>query len=556
MFKKPLGSLKNAAPLRASDRRKFKLRVLDAFGIAADIGDELVPSGMRSVKFTTYLDHVGFAYLAPQGDPLWFTLGKDSEELIPSIYTLWKHPDLLPFVATPTSVLPILVAGADLMAPGVIHHSPKIPQDQLVSVRQFNPNDDNPVLSPPLAVGRMAVPSDQLSEDAKGKAVLLFHTWKDHLWEMGSKGDIPEPQVQPPTDDLEPCTDDPEPSTNAEPPTYDPQQVTDILLQSLLQAISTLTPSSFPITSTHFYTNYILPCRPALANPHDITIKSSTHKTLTSFLKSAEKASLLTLKTPPKHAQQPDVLVMSVNAAHPNVVGHAVYKTVRDAEKRVVRNETQRDRSVEVEVRVLWKPHLDSVPLFKAMASRSTEKLYTMQEIKTLLNSYIASHNLVNPNVQAYINLDSLLGECIQHRSKKDAAPAPDDSGLLLTEGYMKREELLKKIVDKMQDWYEISREGQVTQKKGTLKPIQVVVKVRQGRKANTFITGFEPFLTVDAETIADDLRRACASATSVSSLPGKRGGTEVMVQGKHAKVVVEYLTSSGAPKPWIQLQD
>jgi translation initiation factor 2D len=40
----------------------------------------------------------------------------------------------------------------------------------------------------------MAVSSDQLAEDGKekGKAVIVLHTWKDHLWEMGSKLDPPE----------------------------------------------------------------------------------------------------------------------------------------------------------------------------------------------------------------------------------------------------------------------------------------------------------------------------------------------------------------------------
>lgn len=50
--------------------------------------------------------------------------------------------------------------------------------------------------------------------------------------------------------------------------------------------------------------------------------------------------------------------------------------------------------------------------------------------------------------------------------------------------------------------------------RKGQLKPIQVVVKVRQGRKACTLITGFEPFL-LDPHDLADGLRRVSASSTS-----------------------------------------
>lgn len=90
-----------------------------------------------------------------------------------------------------------------------------------------------------------------------------------------------------------------------------------------------------------------------------------------------------------------------------------------------------------------------------------------MQDIRTLLNSYIASKNLVNPNVQAYINIDPLLSECInaEGRRKKKQSSVSEEQNLL--SDYMKRDELLKKVVEKMQDWYEISREGEVSQKCG-----------------------------------------------------------------------------------------
>lgn len=35
-----------------------------------------------------------------------------------SVYTLWKEPNLLPFLTTPEAVVPKLVGGADLMIPG------------------------------------------------------------------------------------------------------------------------------------------------------------------------------------------------------------------------------------------------------------------------------------------------------------------------------------------------------------------------------------------------------------------------------------------------------
>lgn len=74
-------------------------------------------------------------YTSLEGDPLWFTVGKGSDELIPtgaprylsshnsteegiSVYALWKHRSLLPVFTTPARVIPVLVGGADLMIPG------------------------------------------------------------------------------------------------------------------------------------------------------------------------------------------------------------------------------------------------------------------------------------------------------------------------------------------------------------------------------------------------------------------------------------------------------
>ena len=254
-------------------------------------------------------------------------------------------------------------------------------------------------------------------DDAKGKAVLTIQTWKDHLWEMGSKGEVPESTVwgepgeggergeeepKQPQDSQEPeaSASTVAPVATEQPVTYayTAQEVTDVLQKSLLQAICTilasLPPSSFPISSTQFYTTYILPCRPAypavilppscapqdltrdqllsLINPLDVNIKTSTHKSLTTFLKSAEKAKLLVLKSQ-KHSQQVDIWVTSVNTNHPSVAGHIAYVSVKEAEERAAkkarREEREKEGTAEISIREMRKPHSGSVPLFKGMGA-------------------------------------------------------------------------------------------------------------------------------------------------------------------------------------------
>jgi hypothetical protein len=63
MFKKPLGSLKTSAPLRSSDRRRLKQRVVESFQTSSEDGDLLVPDGILSVKFSTHLNEPGVRYL-------------------------------------------------------------------------------------------------------------------------------------------------------------------------------------------------------------------------------------------------------------------------------------------------------------------------------------------------------------------------------------------------------------------------------------------------------------------------------------------------------------
>ena len=81
------------------------------------------------------------AYFSPDGDPLWFSIGKGEDDIIPTgtlhlcvrlmlapdfvlchdtmkVYTLWKKYDLLPYISSPASVIPVLAGGADLMIPG------------------------------------------------------------------------------------------------------------------------------------------------------------------------------------------------------------------------------------------------------------------------------------------------------------------------------------------------------------------------------------------------------------------------------------------------------
>ncbi|EMD35171.1 hypothetical protein CERSUDRAFT_97094 [Gelatoporia subvermispora B] len=597
MFKKPLAELKTSAPLRSSDRRKLKQRVLQTFPLLQPgDGDLLVPDGLLSQKFSTHLDDPGVAYLSPEGDPVWFTLGKGSDDLIPTVYTLWKRPDLLPFLSTPSAVVPKLVGGADLMIPGVVQHSHGLSEGQLVSVTQYHRG----ALGPPLAVGRMAVPEETLRRaadvDVKGKAVYILHTWRDVLWDMGpsKKMEAPEPRtfeakveaegqedgVKVEDGDMEVAVSGatlegavsdaennigPTTGTDAAPPeakggTMTAEDVSNALRSALLQAISitlsSLAPTSFPISASTFWSSYVLPARPVYVQLADggsadasaVDVKQSTHKSVKAFLKASQKEGLIKLKD----AKGGDVMVTGVSAQHPAVAGHKSHRTVKDVETRREKvedrerkeREAKEKRKEEIQIAELYKPLGNTVPWFVA-AEKDTSEFYTVSDVKTIFNAYVTTKQLVNPRDQQYINVGEDTELRIAVTGKNEDPPE-----------FLKREEVLSRIRHNMQSWYEIRANGQdVVRKKGQLKPVSVVVKIRQGRKACTLVTGFEPY-KLDAQDLAEELRKLCASSTSVSPVQGKPADMEIMVQGKQIAAVTELLVSKGLPKNWIEGAD
>jgi len=82
-----------------------------------------------------------------------------------------------------------------------------------------------------------------------------------------------------------------------------------------------------------------------------------------------------------------------------------------------------------------------------------------------LLNAYLTSKGLINKVDQAYINLNFPLLACVTSKSPGELGKKAGRGGQEEEEGqmpleFMKRDELLKKIVEHMQSWYEVKAEG------------------------------------------------------------------------------------------------
>ncbi|KAL1668659.1 hypothetical protein GGF50DRAFT_123820 [Schizophyllum commune] len=584
MLRKPL-TLKTSSAVRNSDKRKLRQRIASTFACSTEDADILVPDNIQSTNFRTYNDAPGVLYLDADGTPLWYSLGRSSDELIPTVYTLWKRPHLLPFVSTLQRAMTIVIEGGSVLKRiSFREHAPGLQKGQLVALREstFGSSAHPPS---PYAIGRVLQSLDEPAAASQKKdTVAILHAWKDCLWEMGPKSALPEgvpadyTEGQVGTDDAaqastalpavpsdQPAgvgqTEEGEGSSaraiddHPDQPAYTPSEVSQLLHLSLLQSLATLPPSKFPILAGEFYSGHVLPCRPAFpetvlppsmdtdgdsaALRKQIALKASTHKSLAEFLAIAEQAGLLTLrKQGPK--QKSELMVMSVNVNHSDIVHHERFPTVREYE--ASRAAEKDEDNVIVRFTEVWKPHHHTVPLFDEWGLSADER-YSYTALEGILNTRLGAHpDAVASSGASPIDLTqpslAPLVAAISHHT----TPVPQSAS----------------VQDVLRLLYEIQpRNGDsVLQPKHALTPIKVVQLPKPRMKVTT-ITGLESYEpVVNPEELANVLRKVCASTAFVSPPSGPKKPLEVIVRGAlQAPSIDVYLIKIGFPKELIRVE-
>lgn len=123
--------VKSNTAIRGSDRRKLRSDVSHAFPrLSQEELTEIIPN-KEEMSVMRIMTHSGqnVTVFCLNGEPIFFDVEK---KVIPTVYTLWKFPDMLLSFTTWPLVLDKLKGGADLMLPGVI-----LPSDGLPGLGHF-----------------------------------------------------------------------------------------------------------------------------------------------------------------------------------------------------------------------------------------------------------------------------------------------------------------------------------------------------------------------------------------------------------------------------------
>ena len=105
------------------------------------------------------------------------------------VYTLWRHPQLVPLLHTPEIVLKKLRSGAPLMTPGLACGPPfpsKAIKDSIVAIASL----ERPSVPTVVGICEIDISSLQQVQGAKGHAVRGEHWDGDEIWAWSPAGKL------------------------------------------------------------------------------------------------------------------------------------------------------------------------------------------------------------------------------------------------------------------------------------------------------------------------------------------------------------------------------
>ncbi|KAL1533954.1 eukaryotic translation initiation factor 2D-like [Salvia divinorum] len=582
MFKKAVDA-KSQQRLSGADRKKLKRTVRERFPAASDADIDLLLPPKTEIAVAKYPNRILVYGL--EGDcPLFFDADGRGSEIFPTVYALWKVPDLLPaFMLKGGEVSRYVLGGADLMFPGIY-----IPPEGLPSFSAGEPwavkVPGNPA---PIAVGSTAMNSTEaLKAGLRGKALKICHYYRDTLWELAENCCIPNAGFLEDVVFEDPALYSASSASDSFDINSSAGQMTAMTHESTGDA--SLADGAAPISHSAPDTDHSVvneggeQVNSAMADlqvaenasisdsnvddQHPLsvedvdslldkcllqalhtTIKDKDLPMLGSILWSShvlpcrpsgvtldikkssykklskwlQSKSTCGLISVKEDKHKKEATLVSVNRTDLEYTSFKPEKKKVDNNEQSAKTITGEGQSEKTfDVVELYKTSTHVNPILAAVGA-DTGKLYTASEASQIVFAYIEKENLVKQTNKAIVVLDATLCDALFKGAIKKGTTYPTE---------IHKKDVGQTFITRMQAHIGVTRGNDTVVRKGALKPIQIITERRQGNKKVTKLSGLESFL-IDAEALASELQKKFACSTTVSELPGKKG-LEVLVQG------------------------
>ncbi|XP_068216132.1 eukaryotic translation initiation factor 2D-like isoform X2 [Palaemon carinicauda] len=567
MFIKPF-KVKSQTQLKGSDRKKLRAELAQVFPLlTSEDLTKLIPNkeDVTLIRMHCYKGENVHVYQV-QKDPAFFCLERE-KMIYPTVYTLWKYPDLMHTFTTHTPVIDVLLGGADLMLPGIITRGEMSPRSYGKFEKGFPVAVNTTENKAPVAVGCTAHSSmDMFMAACQGKGVNILHVFKDTLWAMGSKSlppslgipkimidkkiikeeridgiktltkeledseEVAEESVKGVVEDVENLDIDEVATNKSEvapeddaaqeeiPQASGPEVMDKLLLHCFLKAWKTSAKKvEIPILTSNFYRLHMVPACP---DGTSLDIKKSSYKKLSKFLNAMAKNNIISVKEFPKGIEN----ITAVNWNHEDIKNFVV-----DQGETTVKPVTKNENAfVPPIIEELYQVSGDTLPFYRANGLSKGDVLSTA-DVRRVVTDYI-KRNKLQKEGDKNVTLNQLLHEVVVNKK----------------EGFkevLRWDEIFSRMLGKMSPAVRITREGAVPIiRKGKLEPIEIVVVKRTGNKKVTLVYNANMY-GIDENEFAHQVQVGVAASTSVGPAENKpQGMTQVLIQGNQVAFIAKLL--------------
>jgi translation initiation factor 2D len=516
--------------LKRANVRALKERVCVMYPILRGV-DRLDRLFVPECRVSTSKANGNRFYSLDTGEPLFFEV---QDRLVPTIYALWRVPDMLGTVlVVGRPVFDYLERGADLMLPGVVNDCSKLePEALLNQARAVMLYGD----SVPVAVGGMLVGQRQLEEESsRGKVLRVWHMYGDALWQHG--GRVPMPQVQADNDQKE--EEQGEEGEGEE----EELSIDDQVYLCFAFGLRQVKADDLPLLVSTFYGQM-------MANAGESTgleynVKRSSFKKMSALLGHAVERGFVESSERSEGVLQLD----SIDRSHDDyrasgaqrfkdLLQSAASASASAASSSAAAASSSSSSSSAFQLVELFRsPRLLS-PIFEQSSddvepwTTKPAPLYVKRDVLALLWRYVDANELTTNNGRS-VAMDELLAETLLRRHERHQNIAA-------------KKQLSELFVAKLLPYHAVTRDGHSYVTKGAAKPIELSVQRRQGNKMVTTVGNAATFRIEPAE-LAQQLQRQFAGATTVTD----QG--QVILQGQHLAKLEQFLcTEYNVPQRYI----
>lgn len=511
---------------------------------------------------------------------LWF---KIEERLIPTVYTLWRHPQLVPLLYTPEIVLKKLRSGAPLMTPGLARGPPfpsKAIKDSIVAIASL----DKP--SVPMVVGicEIDVASLQEVKGAKGHAVRGEHWDGDEIWAWSPAGkpggsaperiegwdvDTTDASLRGGVEHLTIEDDDDDDAEGGVSLNQEPEQHTrlgsrndfvegedarpyevvgeedkelstkdidDAFWKAFIYGVHHHRNThksdprqglNFPINQSLVISNFVLPYLPIYspAQAASLHIKKTSWKNAKKFIKALDKQKLLKSKD----RDGGECVVLDIAFDDEIFTSFKPYKLPTKDTPGAESGGGGGGKSIAAGD----SPSDDSIgqKLQKINLFRPKEAFSPVFEASSASVKALYLPTEIRPIIASYIESENLISDKNKRLVNLDPILAnavfDGNSSLdreVIAKGSVPRDALIDRMLQACSPFWVILRNNEtretVKAKSGNAPKIQITLETRSGNKTVTKLSGVEVF-HINPQPLAEELQKACASSTSVGQLMG-----------------------------------